>query len=905
MRAFWQLVIATALGVTLVCTATVHAADGGPLDTAEDALSHGRYDEAATLAEQVADASAQRASRVPALVLAATAHLERGRIDRAIALLKRATREPDQFRALALLGTSHDLRGERAEAERVFDLLIEAFNAGKVHSDNGQGMAAVARAAHALGAYRDANQAYAEAVRASPDDVEIELAWAALFLDKYDNANAERSLTRVLSLRPKDARALERMARIRQEQGADFPLVDGLITEALAQNPNLVAAHVTRAGLALRDMELAEADAHLDRAVAINPRDLEALSVRAAVRFLADDEPGFKAAVQAVLRENPRFSRMYSIISTYAEWEHRYDELVKLADAALRIDPEDAYAHATRGLNLLRTGDEKEGLASLERAWAKDRYNVHVFNTLNLYEEVIAKEYTTVEAAPFRLRTHRDEGALLSAYALPLLKRAYADMQKRYAFTPKGPLSIELYANPQHFSIRTSGLPHLGVQGVCFGKVLTAVSPRGGEFNWGQILWHELSHVFHVQRSKSHVPRWFTEGLAEYETIIARPEWKREDDRALWDALDGGTLPALADFNRAFTHAQTPEQLMVAYYASSQIVVYIIERFGFAVVPRMLSAWAEGDRTDRVLSKVLGVDAATLNKDFRASLQARLSAKYAKDFRVDMTHYENLEERKTKAQAVNATLKDRAAYALALARKGHKDAVQVAEAVLREAPGDPHARFALAHLALVAGNMPQAITHLQKIVSDGRDSYQIRMLLARCFEKQKAFPAAMAQLEAAAKLDDERIEAHELMVKVADLMKDEPKLTQALDKVVQRDQHARAPLARLLPLLEKRGDLDTLLARAESGVFVDPESALLHRGIAEGKLKQGHAKDALTEADWAIKLSAEPAEQAKAELTKARILRALGRKDDAKAAARRAVALDPNVQKQAETLISR
>ena len=55
----------------------------------------------------------------------------------------------------------------------------------------------------------------------------------------------------------------------------------------------------------------------------------------------------------------------------------------------------------------------------------------------------------------------------------------------------------------------------IGVQGVCFGKVVTALSPRGGPFNWEQIVWHELAHVFAVQRSRSRVPRWFTEGLSE------------------------------------------------------------------------------------------------------------------------------------------------------------------------------------------------------------------------------------------------------------------------------------------------------------------------------------------------------------------------------------------------------
>ncbi|MFO0653415.1 MAG: hypothetical protein U0326_44755 [Polyangiales bacterium] len=85
-------------------------------------------------------------------------------------------------------------------------------------------------------------------------------------------------------------------------------------------------------------------------------------------------------------------------------------------------------------------------------------------------------------------------------------------MVRRYGFTPEGPLSIELYADDEHFSVRTSGLPEIGVQGVCFGRVVTAISPRGGPFNWAQILWHELAHASSRSSSRSRVPRWFTEG---------------------------------------------------------------------------------------------------------------------------------------------------------------------------------------------------------------------------------------------------------------------------------------------------------------------------------------------------------------------------------------------------------
>ena len=175
--------------------------------------------------------------------------------------------------------------------------------------------------------------------------------------------------------------------------------------------------------------------------------------------------------------------RLYTIIARYAEWEHRYPAIVDMAREAIALNPRDAVAQATLGINLLRMGDEDAGLAALREAWRRDRYNVQVFNTLNLFEDVIPQQYASFEEAPFRFRMHQEERPVLERYVPRHLTAAYAGMVRRYGFTPEGPLAMELYADVQHFSLRTTGLPNLGVQGVCFGKVVTAISPRGGPFN--------------------------------------------------------------------------------------------------------------------------------------------------------------------------------------------------------------------------------------------------------------------------------------------------------------------------------------------------------------------------------------------------------------------------------------
>ena len=47
------------------------------------------------------------------------------------------------------------------------------------------------------------------------------------------------------------------------------------------------------------------------------------------------------------------------------------------------------------------------------------------------------------------------------------------------------PAYLELYGAPEHYAVRTVGLPRLGVAGVCLGRVVTSQSPVNAAFNWG------------------------------------------------------------------------------------------------------------------------------------------------------------------------------------------------------------------------------------------------------------------------------------------------------------------------------------------------------------------------------------------------------------------------------------
>jgi tetratricopeptide (TPR) repeat protein len=216
----------------------------------------GRYEESEQRALEAAKqpAWAGRAHTLRGEALAAI-----GKHAQAVAALEAAASDPKALRARVLLGRLWMDRGQRAQAEPHLLALIEAYNDDSLGTD-GEALAYVAMAARALGSVHDANDAFREAALADRSRVETQLEWAALFLDKYDKEHATQSVDDALKQNPNHPLGLTLKARLELERGVGFGEVGALLDRALGVNPNLVAAHVTRAKLALRDMEIEAAD---------------------------------------------------------------------------------------------------------------------------------------------------------------------------------------------------------------------------------------------------------------------------------------------------------------------------------------------------------------------------------------------------------------------------------------------------------------------------------------------------------------------------------------------------------------------------------------------------------------------------------------------------------------------
>jgi len=722
-------------------------------------------------------------------------------------------------------------RGKKSDAERELLAMIDAYDGAPLASaakeQRALALALIGRAAHLLGAFQDANQAFEEAEQLAAPSLPLLLWRGELFLEKYDAGHAREVLDEAAALEPKHPEVLFLRAALELETTLNVRLASDLATQALARNPYHQRARALLAGAKLRDLDFTAAERILAEGLAQRPRDLDLLSVAAAVRFLAEDQAGFEARVEEVLAFNPLYGRLFLVVSEYAEWEHRYADMERLLRRAARIDPEDGPVRGRLGLTLVRSGSDSAGIIELRRAFELDPYDVRVLNTLELFETILPARYVEKRDGAFSFRLPKADEGLLMRYVPSLLRDAHEDMAARYGFVPKEPTLIEIYESREHFAVRTSGLPHIGIAGVCFGSKLATVSPSGSPGNLGMTLWHELAHVFHIGLSKSRVPRWLTEGLAEWETARLGRGWSRELDPELWAALEDDRLPSIENMNRAFTQAERMEDVAVAYYGSGRIAAFLVEHGGMQKTRDLLADLGQRGLRPEALAEAFGQSTAELDRAFRSWVRRDL-ARYEGKF-VERPRRLSLEQATREAAAEGSSRAARLELARAELESGRAESAEKRLDVLLREGLDAEVAYVLAQLYLATDRVDLGLALLERVHKTGADGADLRLLGARLHLAQKEAPEATRELERAAELDPRRAETWALLASTARQANDLSRELAAVERWAALSEHDGAVHRRLLELILQIGPTSESEALVQQALWSDLSSQLTHR----------------------------------------------------------------------------
>lgn len=285
---------------------------------------------------------------------------------------------------------------------------------------------------------------------------------------------------------------------------------------------------------------------------------------------------------------------------------YRFAEGAEHQRRALEMDADYRPAKIQLCRDLLRLGQEEEAWKLAKEVRDADNYNTQAHN-LGLLEKEM-KRFITREQDGFVLRMPKEDEAVYADRALTLLRDARAQLGEKYGLKFDKPVLVEFFPSQQDFAIRTFGnLGGQGVLGACFGTVVTMNRPGGIEArrsNWESTLWHEFCHVVTLTVTKNRMPRWLSEGISVHEEGLRNPACgmrMNADYRRMILEEDG--LTPIGELSGAFTNAKSGEHLMFAYFEASQVVDFMVRRFGEEKFRAILKDLGDGVRINEAIAR--------------------------------------------------------------------------------------------------------------------------------------------------------------------------------------------------------------------------------------------------------------------------------------------------------------
>ena len=292
------------------------------------------------------------------------------------AILSRAPNDP---RAILILGSARRRQGDAKGAHTLLAPLAKAFpRAANTHyelglslADLGQGEIAAAALRHATGLNPDlaeawralgdllfragdaegADAAFAGLARASIRDPALRQAGQALLEGRI--AEAQHSLRERLLIQPDHPEALRMMAEAlsRSEQFADAEV---LLARCLELDPDYDGARFSYAEALFHQQKAAQAIPHVERLLAVAPRDPAYLNILAGCLALVGEDQRVNAIYEGLLADYPSQPKIWLNYAHALRTVGRRDEAVAAYKRCIALAP--------------GTGDAYWGLANLKVA---------------------------------------------------------------------------------------------------------------------------------------------------------------------------------------------------------------------------------------------------------------------------------------------------------------------------------------------------------------------------------------------------------------------------------------------------------------------------------------------------------------------------------------------------------
>ena len=518
------------------------------------------------------------------------------------------------------------------------------------------------------------------------------------------------------------------------------------LTRARDLRPDSIESHLAVASNHLRVGRLPAVRQTLEHLDHLAPNRREVRTLHAALAWVEHDREGCEA-ILAELSDSPfPDSEPLRVVGRHLLDLYRFAEALPFLERAVEADSSDYDAWTMLGQARANVGDEAGALEALRRSRTEGglRQDAWRKNT-RLVLERLEREYQVEDFGELSFAWRPDAAAVLAVYFVPFYQDAREELAGRYGFTPE-PTHIEVFRRHGDFSVRSTGFEGFPALGVCFGPVVTALSPISelrGSFSWARTSFHEFTHVIHLGLSHNRCPRWITEGLATWEEAQKNPAWARNLRRELVDAEANGQVIPVRDLNAAFRGPR----IIFGYYEGGLICEMLIGRYGFPPMIRLLEAFDAGLDLDQVLGQVYGLtpeelDAAlaalVLEKTSGLAIEPHWDPQVLKRLRLGLRS--DLPE---DPEARSAWQDGWTTQAIGAWQDGRRvDAEEALRQVRRAGDEPPRALFLRAEMEMLEGQPRRAMELWKAGIAAGGEDYQARISLGLLEMGQKNYDEA-------------------------------------------------------------------------------------------------------------------------------------------------------------------
>ncbi|NBV25404.1 MAG: hypothetical protein EBS05_26255 [Proteobacteria bacterium] len=585
----------------LLCLACPARADD--LDDARKLLLTGQYSAAVAAAEKGAK---EEEGSEDWRILLVQAHMAVGQYPQAHTALTNALSRYPHSSSIRLRFLGRDVKlfnGRPDEAKELLEEINRLAGSRSWAYRDPANLTVLGRAALLLGADPKMvlDKLFDPVKKAAPDLRDIHLATGQLALDKGDFPLAAKIYQGALKRFKGDPDFQFGLARSLMS-GSRKQALQALET-ALELNTNHIAAKLLLVDHLVDAEEYEEAETLLKQTLAVNVAQPEAWAYRAVMAHLRN-EPAKETQYRTdALRHYTNNPAVDQLIGRKLSQKYRFAEGAAYQRRALKFDADYLPAKFQLAQDLLRLGQEEEGWKLVNDVYEADGYDVNAYNLVTLRDTT--EKFVALTNAHFILRMETREAKVYGPRVLALLTRAHDTLTQKYGIKLEQPTIVEIFTEQKDFGVRTFGMPdNPGFLGVCFGRLITANSPASshGHSNWEATLWHEFCHVITLTLTKNKMPRWLSEGISVYEERQASPSWGQVMNPRYREMILGDELTAVGDLSGAFLTPKSGLHLQFAYYESSLVVQFIVEKFGVAKLRAILGDLATGKEINATLA---------------------------------------------------------------------------------------------------------------------------------------------------------------------------------------------------------------------------------------------------------------------------------------------------------------